>query len=133
MEDSPPDFIVIRTPRALRAAAMRGPTRLYEAALDLVEQIHLVLEGAAARFYLKDRLDKGATAIAIRLGRVQGETAAHRWRDYRDVIEALVDVATLLDIVERQKATSAQDALTSSRALARRLLTELRPLAGLGF
>ncbi|MEO8553664.1 MAG: hypothetical protein ABI678_27005 [Kofleriaceae bacterium] len=128
MEDSPPDFIVIRTPHA-----MRGPTRLYEASLDLVEQVHLVLEGAVARFYLKDRIDKGATGIAMRLGRAQTEAASLRWRHYRDVLEQLVDVATLLDIVDRQQVTSELTALAAARALARRLMTEIRPLAGLGF
>lgn len=130
MEDSPPDFIVIRTPRE---AALRAPTRLYEVSLDLVEQIHAVLEGAAARFYLKDRIDKGATAIAMRLARAQAEGASSRWRFYRDVIDHLVDVTTLLDIVDRQKATTDLVALAEARALARRLMTELRPLAGLAF
>jgi|GEM_PF-4411831 len=37
MDDSPPQFIVIRTPQAVAA-----PT-LFETALDLVEQVHLVL------------------------------------------------------------------------------------------
>ena len=127
MEDSPPDFIVIRTPHALRS-----PVRLYQVGLDLVEQIHLVLMSASSRFYLKDRLDKHATTVAMRLARVQNETASNRWRYYRDVLEVLVDVTTLLDIVERQQATTDLTALAAARALVHRVIAEVRPLAALG-
>ena len=120
MDDSPPDFITIRTPGV--------PARsvdVYQLALELVEEVHVVLEATVARFHLKDRLDRYKTQIAMRLARAQADLRPNRWRHYREVVEHLTDVATMLDIVERQKASSATDALAAARAHARRLIDAL--------
>jgi hypothetical protein len=126
MDDSPPDFIVIRTP-----PAARSPERIYRVALDLVEHVHQVLEAAEARFHLKDRLDKSTSALALHVSRAQIDQPSLRWRSYRAAIDLLLDVTTLLDIVARQKATTNVAALEAGRRTARRMMRDLRPLAGL--
>lgn len=120
MDDSPPDFITIRTPGSPARAA-----DVYQLALELVEQVHVVLEATTARFHLKDRLDRYTTQIAMRLARAQADLKPNRWRHYRDVVEHLTDVATMLDIIERQKASTATGELANARALVRRLIDAL--------
>jgi hypothetical protein len=122
-EDSPTNFIVFKD--------RRDPENLYSVALDLVEKCHLVVENTAARFYLRDRLDRCATMVAVRMGRAQSELKSNRWRYYRDALEVLTDVVTMLDIIDRQKVSTEDPVLTEARALARRLLTDVRPLAAL--
>jgi hypothetical protein len=129
-EDSPSDFIVFRTP--VSRDDRLDPARLYAQALDLVEKVHIVLEHTAARFHLRDRLDRAATTVAVRFARAESELKSNRWRYYRDALVVITDVVTLLDIIDRQKVTTEDQALTEARALARRLLTDVRPLAALG-
>jgi len=129
-EDSPSDFIVFRTP-AKRDDRL-DPARLYAQALDLVGKVHFVLEHTAARFYLRDRLDRAATAVAVRFARAESELKSNRWRSYREALVVITDVVTMLDIIDRQKVTTEDQALTEARALARSLLTDVRPLAALG-
>ena len=125
-DDSPPEFITIRTP------GERVIVDVYQLALDLVEQVHTVLEATTARFHLRDRLDRYVTQVAMRLARSQHELKTQRWRDYRDIVEHLTDVATMLDIVDRQKASTATTELAQARALARRLIDSLLVDAQLG-
>jgi uncharacterized protein RhaS with RHS repeats len=129
-EDSPSDFIVFRTP-AMRDDRL-DPARLYAQALDLVEKVHIVVEHTAARFHLRDRLDRAVTMVAVRFARAESELKSNRWRYYRDALGVITDVVTMLDIIDRQKITTEDEALTEARALARRLLTDVRPLAALG-
>ena len=122
MAHTPPDFIVIRVPQVL-------PVDAYALALELVERVHVVLEHTAARFYLKDRLDKAACTIAMRVARAQVDIKAHRWRHARDVIAQLTDVITMLDILDRQRETTKVVELDQARAFARSLHAALMPIA----
>jgi len=119
MEDSPPDFITFRTPDR------GGKVDVYQLALALVEHVHVVVEATTARFHLKDRLDRYTTQVAMRLARAQTAIKPNRWRDYRDIIEHLTDVATMLDIVDRQRVSSARAELASARAITRQLVDAL--------
>lgn len=117
-EDSPPPFIVFRTPRP----ASRSP---YDRALELVGQVHGIVGTATTRFYLKDRLDRAATGLVFELGRLAAST--QKWKTYRQAQQHAADVATVLDILVHQKAAPVTD-LDKARALVRELLAELDPL-----
>src|SRR6267154_5631003 len=123
MADTPPDFIVIRAPLPLL------PNDAYALALELCERVHVVLEHTTARFHLKDRLDKATAAIALRVARAQLDIKPNRWKHARDVIEHVTDVVTMLDILDRQRATSKIVELDQARAFARSLRASLLPLA----
>jgi hypothetical protein len=125
MADTPPDFIVIRVPQIL-------PVDVYALALELVERVHVVLEHTTARFHLKDRLDKITCTIALHVARAQLDHKSTRWRHAREVIEQVTDVVTMLDILDRQKATTKVVELDQARAFARSLLAALVPIAKLG-
>jgi hypothetical protein len=120
MEDSPPSFITIRTPDPDGKLV-----DVYELSLELVEVVHVVVEATGARFHLKDRLDRYTTQVTMRLARARTEIRANRWRGYRDIIEHLTDVATMLDIVERQRVSTATAELAKARAITRRLVDAL--------
>jgi len=126
MDDSPPDFIVIRNPELV------PPVDVYALALEVVERVHVVLEHTTARFHLKDRLDKYTSAIALRLARAKLDIKPNRWRHARDVIEQVTDVVTMLDILDRQNASAKIVELDQARSFARELLAALLPLAQLG-
>ena len=126
-EDSPPEFITIRTPGVAPSAF-----DVYQGTLALVEHVHAVIEAASVRFHLKDRLDRYTTQIAMRLARAQSDARPNRWRHYRAIVEHLTDVATMLDIIHRQKVTTAVDDLERARTVARQLIAELVIHAQLG-
>ena len=118
-EDSPPPFIVFRAP-ARKAD-------VYDRALELVGQLHRMLEHAGARFHLKDRLDRAATGLVFEIARGRDEVRQYRWRHYRKAHRLASDIATILDILTHQHAAPDQD-LEASRTLVRELLAELATL-----
>jgi hypothetical protein len=122
-EDSPPPFIVIRTP-AVVAAPRPKP---YDRALELVGLVHQILDQAQTRFYLKDRLDRSATKLVFEIGHAVAEVPSLRWRSYRAARAAASECATTLDIMLAQRAAPEAD-LTRARALARELLADITPL-----
>lgn len=128
MDDSPPSFIVIRTPRAPE----RTTADPYQEALALVELVAAVQEVATVRFHLKDRLDKTTTSVVLELAKVEAETPANRWKAYRRIVDSIVAIISMLDIIERQHATAPITGIEPARSLARRLLESLRPHALLG-
>jgi hypothetical protein len=117
-EDSPVPFITIRTPT---------PRDLYERALDLAGQIHNVLERAATRFHLKDRLDRASTGLVFELARARREIRSRSWRNYRRAQELATDIATILDLFEHQGVIVAHD-LRPLRTLLHEVLEDLLPL-----
>jgi hypothetical protein len=125
-DDSPPGFITIRTPEARQEIVACD---VYEVALELARLVQLVLEACSARFYLKDRLDRSATIIALQIARASRGVPGERWVAYREVLAAVTDIGTLLDILDKQRATTRLGDLAAARYVARRLADELEPLA----
>jgi hypothetical protein len=119
-EDSPPPFIVIRTPA-------RPKVEAYDRALELVGLVQKLLDSSTARFHLKDRLDRCATTLVFELSRAKQAVRTVRWRHYRRAHEAASDCATILDILVHQKAAATID-LESTRTLVRALVEELSTL-----
>jgi hypothetical protein len=117
-EDSPPPFIVIRTP-------VRKPA--YEQALELVRIVQQLVDDAKARFYMKDRLDRAATAVVFELSKTRYEPPSARWRHYRSAQTLANDCATIIDILVHQQAAPAAD-LEAARKVVHDLLAELRGL-----
>jgi len=118
-EDSPPPFIVIRTPH-------REPMP-YECALELVGLVQKLLDHTKARFHIKDRLDRVTTALVFELGKAQHEPARVRWRHHRKARDLANDCATILDILVHQNAAPLDD-LEATRKLVRGLLAQLSRL-----
>ncbi|HEY1547952.1 MAG TPA: hypothetical protein VGG28_09030 [Kofleriaceae bacterium] len=131
MNKPPPRFITIRTP----PKATEPPTTVtatfdvYEVALELVRLVHTALETSAARFHLKDRLDRATTQVALQIARAAQSLASERWKAYREVLATVTDIATLLDVLDKQQATTKPGSLSAARYVAQRLLAELAPLA----
>jgi len=119
-EESPPPFIVIRTPVQ---EAKREP---YDRALALVGMVHEIVNKATTRFYLKDRLDRASTGLVFELGRASKAVSTVRWRNYRAANDHAADVATVLDILVSQKAAPELE-LERARALVRDLLADIAP------
>jgi hypothetical protein len=117
-EDSPPPFIVIRTP------ARRSP---YERALELVSVVQRVLDHASARFHLKDRLDRAATALVFEIAAARQLPPSQRWRHYRAAQRFALNTATIIDILTHQHASPAED-LEAASKLVHDLLAELTSL-----
>jgi hypothetical protein len=122
-EESPPPFIVIRTPVIPIA---RRPTP-YQQALAIVALVTDILETATARFYLKDRMDRAATSVVFALGRA-AEVRYGRWKEFRSAQAAAAQLATLLDIFAHQRAAAPQLVADAQRGV-RELLEDLSPLA----
>ena len=118
MEDSPPDFITIRTPE-------REVVDTYELALELVAVVHVVLAKTTARFHVKDRIDRYTTQVTMRLARARTDVKPNRWRYYRDVIEHLTDIGTMLDIVDRQHESTAHAEHARAVQIVRQLVAAL--------
>ncbi len=116
--DSPPPFIVIRTPP-------REDT--YDRALALVAAVQQVLEHTSARFHLKDRLDRSVTALVFELSKARNEPRSARWRHYRKAQNLANDCATILDIVLHQKAAPLDD-LETARKQVHDLVADLSTL-----
>jgi hypothetical protein len=123
-DDSPPPFIVIRTPAAISQHLRVKP---YRRGLELVGLVAEIVEVASARFYLKDRLDRAATNLVFALGRAE-DARIGKWRDYRTAVGHASDVATLLDILEHQRAVAPQ-LLEKAQRATRDLLADISPLA----
>jgi hypothetical protein len=121
-EPSPPPFIVFRAPQATQAPRLPP----YERALELVGMVHDIVGKAAARFYLKDRLDRAATQLVFELGRAAAAVATLRWRNYRAAQDHAADVATVFDILVAQKAAPL-DELERAQGLVRELIADLAP------
>jgi hypothetical protein len=117
MEDSPPPFITFRS----------ADERAYRRGLELVEHVHRVLEQAdAARYQLKDQLERLTTTLAIQLARAGDDIRPARWRWYRDAHRSATDCRTLLDVLAAKGVTSG--ALADARGALRALLDELARL-----
>jgi len=117
MEEAP--FIAFRRPRV----------DVYELALELVGQVHdIIADAESTRFYLKDRLDRNATQIAMALGHVAEEMPSERWRGYRKTLRIVTDCGTLLEVMARQGCL-AIGALARARETVAKLQAEIVPLA----
>lgn len=126
-EDSPPPFIVIRTPTAISSVAMRQTP--YQQALAIVGLVSEILETSTVRFYLKDRLDRAATSVVFALGRAaQGTVRFGRWKEFRAAQGSAAQLATLLDIFAHQRAAAPQLVGQAQRGV-RELLEDISPLA----
>ena len=119
-EDSPPPFIVIRTP-------VRLPATAYDRALALVGAVQRLLDHAKARFHLKDRLDRAATALVFELSRTRHVPNRVKWRHYRAAQSLANDCATILDILTHQHAAPS-DELEAAQKLVLDLHAELSTL-----
>jgi len=117
IEDSPPPFITIRTPKQ----------DVYDRALALAGELHRIIETAKARYHLKDRLDRCATNLVFELSRAKREIRSRSWRNYRRAQELATDCGTILDLFEHQAAVPRQD-LLAVRTLLHGVLEELAPL-----
>lgn len=117
-EDSPPPFIVIRTPKR---------PDVYDRTLELVAIVQRILDGTTARFHIKDRLDRVVTSLVFELSRAKHAVRTARWRHYRRGHELASDCATILDILLHQQAAPADD-LDAARKLVHDLLADLNTL-----
>ena len=127
-EDSPPPFIVIRTPAAIPSISTDARTgQAYQRALAIVGMVSEILELSTARFYLKDRLDRAATSVVFALGRAV-EVRHGRWKELRSAQGAAAQLATLLDIFAHQRAAAPQLLEKAQRGV-RELLDDISPLA----
>ena len=115
-EDSPASFIRFRQPRPKLDA--------YGLALELTGRIQNVLEHATARFHLRDRLDRYATAIVIELSRAEWDVRSNRWRYSRKALKLATDVTAVLDILAAQRAVPLEY-LEPARVSSQRLCTVL--------
>ena len=107
-DDSPPEFVKFRTPEA--------PVDVYDLALELVRLVHIVIEHSAARFHLKDKLDRATTAVSVLIARANADLSQRRWQAYRSVIATISDIGVLLDVIDKQQASSKQDELAAARS-----------------
>ncbi|HEY5951620.1 MAG TPA: hypothetical protein VIV40_39270 [Kofleriaceae bacterium] len=117
-DDSPPQFIVIRTPRSGQP---------YDRALALVGRVQHLLDHTTARFHLKDRLDRAVTALVFEMSKARLEPPSLRWKHYRAARNLANDCATILDILAHQQAAPTDD-LDATRNVVRELLAELATL-----
>jgi hypothetical protein len=119
-EHSPLPFLTLRaTPR---------PPDPYQLGLELAGHVHRALEQAAARFVLKDQVDRLTTAIVLGLGRASAELQPLRWKAYRAIVMGAIDLGTLLDVLHHQGATTAVADLALARQTVRRLIAAIGPL-----
>jgi len=119
-EDSPPPFIVIRTPARLQPD-------VYDRALELVGCVQTLLDHTTARFHLKNRLDRAVTALVFEMSKARQQPNRIRWRHYRIAHDHASDCATILDILTHQRAAPAAD-LAAARVVVDDLLAALSTL-----
>ena len=100
---------------------------VYERSLDLVVQIQAALDHVKARHYLKDKLDKGVTAVVMEIARAQLELPSQRWKGYRAAQKLAMECMVQLDILAAQQ-PSPNEHLTRASAAARKLCEDLAPL-----
>ena len=101
-EDSPPPFIVIRTPPPQARSA-------YDHSLALVEVVQRLIDHSKARFHLKDRLDRAVTALVLELAKTRHLPVRQHWRHHRVAQQHANDCATILDILAHQRAAERDD------------------------
>jgi len=100
MEESPPPFIVFRTPKH---TAKIERVDVYQLALDFTAKVEAVLVKTEARYHMKDRLDRQASGIAMWVAQAVNDLApAGRRASYRKAHAIAVDCSTLLDILARR-------------------------------
>jgi hypothetical protein len=122
-EDSPPPFIIFRTPRKLEVSE-----RVYERSLALAGYVHQIIEQIAMRHSHKNLLDRHVTYVTMELARANAAVRPGRWRYYRQALLYTTDVASILDILDRQNPDSENPNLFLARQTSRKLMTELAPL-----
>ena len=121
MEESPPPFIIFRSPKLERVD-------VYQLALDFTASIERLLKGTEARFFMKDRLDRNATGIAMQVAQAINDLApSGRRASYRKAYALAVDCSTILDILARRSDVD-QSVATQAQQLVARLLTNLDTL-----
>lgn len=134
-EDSPPPFIVFRTPKAtqvpeapqaLQASRRAATMSPYDRGLAIVGVVSELVSKATARFYLKDRLDRAATQLVFELGRAAAASPSARWRNYRAAQDYAAIVVTVLDILHAQKAAPGEE-IARALTLVRELMEDLAP------
>lgn len=118
-EDSPTHFVKFKRKRTV-----------YEGALELVRHVHRVLDHAQARMYLKERLDRHATALVMELSRAEGELQPSLCkRRHRAALAVALDLRAELDIVAAQQA-SPDVRVAAAQACVTKLCDELAKLSG---
>lgn len=101
----------------------------YEQALDFAELVDRIVDRAEGRFHLKDALDRGSTAVAMRIAQAAGELAkGDRRTQYRQALRHATDCAAVLDILARRGALQ-PDAFEPARARIAALVALLAQLA----
>ncbi|HSK05745.1 MAG TPA: hypothetical protein VK932_31065 [Kofleriaceae bacterium] len=134
-KDSPPPFSIrfrargpgeppeAGEPRPADAAGEAGEPadRLYQRALELTALVAALADDlAVARFHVRDRLDRGATQLALLCHRAAAERApAARRRVYREARPHAHECAALLDIVglRLRRAGKADQVITEAQGL----------------
>lgn len=126
MDDSPPPFIVFRKKGA--TAEEQARVDLYQLALDFTAKVELVLQKTETRYLLKDRLERGASGVAMHVAQAVKDLApSGRRKSYGAAYKLAVDCSTILDILARR---SDVDLLVVSvaQALLSQLVSNLDPL-----
>jgi hypothetical protein len=127
MDDSPPPFIVFRR-KSTTAQEADKPVDIYQLALDFTSKIEQVLQRSEARFFLKDRLDRSAMAIAVHVAQAQNDLApAGRRASYRKAHALAVDCSTILDVLARRSDVDLV-VVSVAQALLSQLVSNLDPL-----
>jgi hypothetical protein len=92
-------------------AASEPQGRLYERALELTALVAALADNLeVARFHLRDRLDRGATQLALLCRRAATERApTERRRAYRDATPVANECIALLDIIGLRLRRSGRD------------------------
>jgi four helix bundle protein len=102
---------------------------VYEQALAFAALVDGILDKAEGRFHLKDTLDRGSTAVAMRIAQAAGELAkGDRRSQYRNALRHATDCAAVLDILSRRGAIHAE-LYEPARTLIAALIAQLAHLA----
>lgn len=91
--------------------------KIYDRSLEVLVQVQNTLDHAKVRHHLKDRLDRGVTALVMEIARADMELPSQRWRPYRAAHRIALDIMVQLDILAAQQPTLDIPARTSARAL----------------
>jgi hypothetical protein len=125
MDDSPPPFIVFRKKTA---TAEDKRVDVYQLALDFTEKVVDLLLTTEARFFLKDRLDKNATGIALHVAQAVKDLApSGRRKSYGIAYRLAVDCSTVLDILARRSDVNLA-AVSEVQTIVSQLVSNLDPL-----
>jgi hypothetical protein len=101
-------------------AAAEPADRLYQRALELTAVVAVLADNLeVARFHVRDRLDRGATQLALLCRRAAADPApAARRRAYRDAKPYAGECAALLDIIGLRLRRAGRDAKLADDAQA---------------